>query len=138
MEDETNQATKIPGTDRNRDKAANRETPLGDERTGNHSSRKDKRPRNQLQTDTGWRPTDRKARRTRDKTRNIRRAWKTPPRNRHKGQAARGEEEDAPKRTPKAGPLSRRDYAGLEEGPAPQETGRRSPGRAYLQGNREN
>ena len=60
-EDSTNQTTRIPGTDRNRDKAAKRETPQGGERTGNHSCRKDKRPRKQLQADTGWRPTDKKA-----------------------------------------------------------------------------
>ena len=35
-----------------------------------------------------------------------------PLRNRHKGQAASGEEEEAPKRTPKAGRGHRRDYPG--------------------------
>ena len=55
-----------------------------------------------------------------------------PVRNRHKGQAASGEEEEAPKRTPKAGRGRRRDYLGRGGMPRLHETWKAEPRTSQL------
>ena len=55
---------------------------------------------------------DRKAWRTKREKQHLPEGLENPLRNRHKGQAAVEEEEAAPKRTPKAGRVLRRDYPG--------------------------
>ena len=88
-EDETIQSGINLGTERNRDNAAKRETPQGEERTGNPSSRKDKKPRNSSRPkQVGDRLIGRPEEQER-KPGTYRGPGKHVPRNRHKRQAAR-------------------------------------------------
>ena len=85
---------------------AKRETLQGEERTRNPSSRKDKKPRNSTRPKpVGDRLIQRPEKQER-KPRTYGRPGKHVPRNRHKRQAARREEEDAHKRSTKAGTRS--------------------------------